>query len=260
LGSSKYGTILPDFLGEAKRIVDVANKENVPLRLLGAVAFNLHCPKFSFMQQKLGRSFSDLDFASYRKRASQVSKLFAELGYVEDIKVTTLYGSNRLVFHDPTGNNRHCDVFLDKLQFSHDISFQDRLETDSLTVPLAELLLEKMQIVKLDKKDVIDTIMLLREHSIGDSDDETINAGRIARLCSQDWGLWKTITTNLKRTEQAAQEMDPLTEEDVADVSAKIKVLLGRIQNEPKSTGWRMRAKVGERRKWYREVEELSRF
>jgi hypothetical protein len=163
------------------------------------------------------------------------------------------------LFND-LGNGRHCDVFLDKLEFCHDIVFLERLEVDSPTVPLAELLLEKMQIVNLNEKDVIDSVMLLREHQVGDSDAETINSTRIANLTAHDWGLWKTVTTNLTRMEQLIPEMAKLSDGDRKDVMAKIDSLLLRIYDEPKSTSWKMRAKVGEKRKWYRDVEELGQL
>jgi len=255
---SKYGAILPGFRDEAERITSAAKEEGVLLRMIGALAFNVHCPKFGYLQEAIGRSYTDIDFASYGKQATKISKLFAELGYQEDFMVTRLFGSGRMLFHD-TGGNRHCDVFLDKLAFSHDIPFQDRLEVDEPTAPLAELLLEKMQIVKLNRKDVVDTIMLLREHQLGDSDDDIINAQHIANLCSRDWGLWKTVTTNLDRIRELTKDMEKLAQEDKTDVTGKIEKLVTRINDEPKSTGWKMRARIGEKRKWYRDVEELSR-
>jgi len=238
--------------------VNAARAENILLRLLGALAFRTHCPKFAYMQEKLGRTFTDIDFASYAKQSSKISELFLALGYEEDFMVSRLFGKNRLLFHD-NNNKRHCDVFLDKLEFCHDVPFEDRLEADHPTVPLAELLLEKMQIIKLNEKDVIDTIMLLREHQIGDGDQETINATRIAGLCAGDWGLWKTVTTNLQRVEEFSSTREQLTSEDKADVGSKIKNLQKRIEDEPKTTRWKLRARIGEKSKWYRDVEELSR-
>jgi hypothetical protein len=255
---SKYGNAHPEFLGEVNRILDAAKTEGVLLRLLGALAFHIHCPKFSYMQEMLGRTFTDIDFASYHQESSRINKLFVELGYQYDVRVRTLFGS-RLVFYDATGSNRHCDVFLDKLEFCHDIDFEDRLEVDYPTIPLVELLLEKMQIVKLNEKDVIDTIMLLREHNVGDSDNETINAGRLAKLTARDWGLWKTVTTNLENVRKATQTNQKLSEEDKKDVDAKITALRTRIDTESKSRGWKMRATIGEKRKWYRDVDELVR-
>jgi len=255
---AKYGDVRPDFLEEANRILDAAKHEGVLLRLLGALAFHIHCPKFSYMQEMLGRSFTDIDFASYRQESSRISKLFVELGYQYDVRVRALFGS-RLVFNDATGTSRHCDVFLDKLEFCHDIDFHDRLEVDYPTIPLVELLLEKMQIVKLNEKDAIDTMMLLREHQIGGSDDETVNADRLAKLTSRDWGLWKTITTNLQNVKGAAQNNQKLSDEDRKDIDPKITALLKCIDYEPKSRGWKIRAQIGEKRKWYRDVDELVR-
>jgi len=255
---AKYGTVRPDFLEEVRRIMDAAKTEGVLLRLLGALAFHIHCPKFSYMQEMLGRKFTDIDFASYRKQSSKISKLFADLGYQHDVRVNALFGS-RLIFYDASGSSIHCDVFLDKLEFCHDVVFQGRLELDDPTVPLAELLLEKMQIVKLNEKDTIDSIMLLREHEIGGSDDDTINADHLARLTARDWGLWRTFTINLENVRKAAQAFDKLSEEDKKDVDSKITALETRIEREPKTSGWKFRSQIGERKKWYRDVDELVR-
>jgi hypothetical protein len=173
--------------------------------------------------------------------------------------VSRLFGRNRLLFHDNIVTKRHCDVFIDKLEFCHDVNFHGRLEVDDPTVPLAELLLEKMQIVKLNQKDIVDTIMLVREHELGDSDNETINAGYIARLCAADWGLWKTLTTNLGRVRKSVEEERKLSDEDKNDVISKVEKLSTRVNYEPKTTSWKLRARVGERRKWYRDVEEMTR-
>jgi hypothetical protein len=255
---AKYGSAQSDFLEEVNRIMDAAKAEGVLLRLLGALAFHKHCPKFSYMQEMLGRTFTDIDFASYRKESDRIGSLFAELGYQSDPRVRALFGS-RLVFYDTSGTSRHCDVFLDKLEFCHDVVFEGRLEADYPTIPLAELLLEKMQIVKLNQKDVIDTIMLLREHEIGGSDDDVINADHLAHLTARDWGLWKTLTTNLENVRNAAKTFEKLSEEDKTDVNSKIAALRARIDKEPKTRGWKIRSQIGEKRKWYRDVDELVR-
>ena len=252
------GNTAPDFLDEVHRIMDAAKTETVLLRLLGALAFRIHCPKFAYMQEMLGRTISDIDFASYRKESSRISKLFTELGYQSDPRVRALFGS-RLIFYDTRDTSRHCDVFLDKLEFCHDVVFQDRLELDNPTIPLVELLLEKMQIVKLNEKDIIDTIMLLREHEVGGSDNDIINADYLARLTSRDWGLWKTLTINLEKVKGTAQTLDKLSDEDKKNVDSKIVALRTRIDNEPKTRGWKMRSQIGEKRKWYRDVDEVLR-
>jgi hypothetical protein len=46
-----------------------------------------------------------------------------------------------------------------------------------------------------------------------------------------------------------------ITDEERSDIEEKIDTLLTRIETEPKSFGWRMRAKVGTKRQWYNHVE-----
>ena len=128
---------------------------------------------------------------------------------------------------------------------------------DSPTITLADFLLEKMQIVQLNDKDKIDTVVLLREHEIGDVDKETINAQYISKLLAKDWGFYYTVTTNLGKIKEYAQSS--MTEEDSRDVAAKADQLVQRIENEPKTTGWKMRARVGPKKKWYKDVEEVVR-
>ena len=96
--------------------------------------------------------------------------------------------ANAAIFDKPEAG-LHVDIFYEKLDFCHAIYWKDRLETDSPTIPLTELLLEKMQIVQINEKDIIDTIMLLLEHPLGDIDKETINMKLSPPLCADEWGL-----------------------------------------------------------------------
>lgn len=239
-------------------VVETARQLGANLRLLGAVAFRVHCPRFKHLEYQVGRFLSDLDFAAYARDLDKVEKAFAQHGFVQDERIKALHGTERRVFNHPSG--WHADVFVDRLRFCHDVNFRGRLEQDYPTIPLAELLLEKLQIVQFEPKDAIDTFVLLREHSVGDSDEETINAPLIARLCSDDWGFWKTVTMNLDRMDEHARNLKvDISEEDRRDVLNKVSLLRDRIEREPKSMRWRMRAKIGTRIPWYRDVEELSR-
>lgn len=154
--------------------------------------------------------------------------------------------------------NLLVDVFYEKLDFSHVISWSDRLEVDSPTIPLAELLLEKMQIFQINEKDIIDTIMLLLEHPLGDSDEEVINIDRIARFLAKDWGLWRTTTMNLDKVKQMAGHYSQLNDDEQAQVAIQVDKSLASIEAEPKSRGWKLRARIGDRVKWYKDVDEVS--
>ncbi len=252
------GVPCTDLRREIRRIMNAAWDRRMTLRLLGALAFYFHCPAFAHLQEQLGRALTDIDFAARAENAPHIRTLFKDLGYEEDFMVTHLFGTGRLLFHDRI-NERHIDVFLDKLEFCHDVVFKERLEVDRITIPLAELLLEKMQIIQLNEKDVIDSIMLLREHPMGEADEEVINLGIIRALCADNWGWWKTLTTNLVKVKAVAQRYQVLSDEDRQVVGARIDQLLAEVNAAPKSLAWKMRDKIGEKVKWYRDVEELSR-
>jgi len=246
-----------DLVEEALRVVEEAKKQRVVLRVMGAIAVRLHCPNFAYLHRSMGREISDIDFMGYEKASSKIERFFEGLGYATRPLTYSFRQSGRLIFVD-NANVKRVDVFLDRLAMCHTIDFSTRLEVDYPTIPLAELLLEKMQIVKLNEKDVKDTIVLLLEHQIGQADTETVNIGHIARLMSNDWGFYHTVKTNLNKVKNLAQGYDKLDEDSKRDVVGKIDQILTGIENEPKSFSWRMRAKVGPSKKWYREVDTLK--
>ena len=260
MAAPKYGTPLDDFMPERTRILEVlAREENrdLILRLVGALAFRTHCPEFGRLQDELGRVFTDIDLAGYSRQRERVRHLLGDLGYREDTWVTRLFGDQRLVYHDEA-HGRHIDVFFDQMKFSHILPLKGRLEAERETLPLAELLLEKMQIVRLNEKDLIDAIMLLREHPAGPSDAETIHSGVIAALLAKEWGIWRTVTANLEAVHLHLGSYPQLTEEDRRIVVERIDQLQAAIEQAPKSLTWKARSLIGDKIKWYEEVEELS--
>lgn len=257
----KYGVIIEDFYTERTRILSALEDEEykgVIMRLIGALAFRTHCQQYGYIQDKLGRKFTDFDFVSYPKYFKLIIKVLTELGYEEDKQVTQLFGDTRMIFHDPAFG-RHIDVFYNALSFCHDINLIGRLEKEEITIPLAELLLEKMQIIQINEKDIIDTIMLFREHPIGEIDKETINAKIIIKTLCSDWGWWRTVTMNLKVVDDRMKLYTDLTDEDRKIVHDRIEEMLQRINEAPKSLKWKVRSIIGDRMKWYKDVEELSR-
>ncbi len=246
-----------EFEQELKRIIEANNDAGLMLRVIGSLAFQMHCPKYGYLQAVMGRAYTDIDFAAYKKQSQGIKSLMAGLGYKENREVFIISEGSRAIFEN-THSRLHIDVFYEKLDFCHVISWDGRLEVDAPTIPLAEMLLEKMQIVKINEKDVVDTIMLLLEHPLGDNDKETINIARVARLCANDWGLWRTTTMNLDKVGKLAMGYPQLSEENKAQVVAQVNQALARIEAEPKSMAWRLRARVGDRVKWYKEVDEVE--
>jgi hypothetical protein len=227
------------------------------LRVIGSLAFQLHCPQFGYLQAALGRAYTDIDFAAYANQSRQIQGLLNSLGYRENREVFIASEGARAIFNRPE-TGVHVDVFYEKLDFCHTIYWKDRLEVDSPTIPLAELLLEKMQIVMINEKDVIDTIMLLLEHPLGDDDREAINIRRVARLCADNWGLWRTTTMNLDKVQKLAQGYDQLTAEQKEKIKSQVQVALARLEAEPKPLTWKLRARVGDRIQWYNDVDEVQ--
>lgn len=245
------------FENEVRRIVDAGNQAGLTLRLLGSLAFQFHCPVYGGLQAQLGRAYTDIDFGGYVKQAKAVSEMLAGLGYSEDREIFVVTEGGRAIFENQA-NGLHVDVFYEKLDFCHVITWAGRLEVDSPTIPLAELLLEKMQIVKINEKDIIDTIMLLLEHPLGETDAETINLTRVAKLCAEEWGLWRTTTMNLTKVKRLAQDYPQLSAGLKAKVAAQVDAALAHLEAEPKPLAWRLRAKVGDRMKWYKDVDEVK--
>ena len=245
------------FENELKHILKVADESGIILRVIGSLAFQMHCQKFGYLQAAMGRAYTDIDFAAYNKQTKQIQELMKSLGYAENREVFIVSEGERAIYEKPDAG-LHLDVFYEKLDFCHAIYWAGRLEVDSPTIPLAELVLEKMQIVQINEKDIIDTIMLLLEHALGDNDKEVINIKRIAEICSNDWGFWRTVTMNLEKVRVLAQGYSQLTSEQKSHVELQVNETMSRIEKEPKSLAWRLRARVGDRVKWYKDVDEVQ--
>ena len=244
-----------EFEAEADRLVRGASANGLVLRVLGALAFHHRCPGHSHLQERLKREYTDVDFGAYGKQARQIQALLAAQGYVEDEMVYVESQGSRLVLNHPQ-TGLHLDVFLDRLDFCHTVEWNGRLEIHDWTIPLAEMLMQKMQIVQINEKDLIDTIMLLLEHPLTE-DDEGVNMALVARTCGKDWGWWRTLTMNLGKVRQAAAAYD-LSADEQQDVEQQVDAALARIEEEPKSMGWKMRARIGDRKKWYQDVGEIA--
>ncbi len=243
-------------------IVNSAEENGIHLRLLGAVAFRIHCPMHQDLQVSMNRVLTDLDFAAYYKQEKAIDKFFLQgMGFESQTAALTpglMIG--RKIYYDPKDERPHVDIFFDKLNMCHVVSWEKgRLEIDKPTISLADLMLEKLQIVHINEKDVKDVMMLLLEHDIGNSDAEIVNGEYISKIMSKDWGFYYTTTTNLNKVKSLLGQYDALSSENREVISTRIDKLLGVIENEPKSLSWKLRAKVGTKKQWYNDVEEVER-
>ncbi len=238
-------------------IVDAARKKGIELRLLGAVAVKVQSPKLrKFHEETMERHATDLDFVAYSKDRNKIKKLFEELNYAP-IK-TVLPMENRDLFVESEGVK--VDVFYGKLAMCHEIDFTRRLEVDYPAISIADIILEKTQIVKINEKDIKDLIVLFAEHELGSNDNHVINSSYISKLLAKDWGFYYTVTTNLKlvRDQFLDKWKDPSVQKYLDNVKTRIDELLKQIESEPKSMSWKMRQSIGTKKKWYKDVEEVD--
>jgi hypothetical protein len=241
-----------DVVSEGQRLLRRAGEEGVPLRLLGGVAIKLRAP--GDLPAAFARSYADLDFVTAKKAAGTAADLFRREGYVPHVAFNALHGQERLLFFDEQ-HDRQVDVFVGSFAMCHRVPLDARLEVDPISIPLAELLLTKLQVIELNEKDVRDTLALLRDHPIGDEDGGMLNAARVAALCCADWGLCRTITQNLRDCRVFAERYDV---PDRELVQQRLDALLERIEAEPKTRAWKLRARIGERKRWYELPEEVA--
>ena len=246
-----------EMVNAALKIVEEGKRKGIILRMTGGTAVKFHCPNSERLFRGMKRVIVDVDLMSYGKFNRAMRGFFQEIGYTSSLsKLVALAGRQRHIYHDEE-NDITVDVLFDKFVMCHTIDFKGRLELDYPTVPLADMLLQKMQVVKINEKDINDVIVLLREHEVGETEKETINAKYIAKLLSNDWGFWYTVTTNLNLVKDFLGKYKVLSKEDRSDVETKIDKLLKYIEKEKKSLGWKLRVRVGTSRKWYSEVEEV---
>lgn len=248
------------FLTEARRLIEEAQKEGLILRVMGPIALHFYFPQHVDLYQRLERLgervFTDIDFAAYGKHRSRLVSFFQRQGYDYDRRTMMLFGQNRHIYfsnHIPM-----VDVFYDRLAMNHTVEYRGRLEIHPHCVSLTDLLLQKLQIVQMNDKDLKDAMFLLVGAPVGETDVDQINARYVARLLSDDWGFYHTATTNLGRVMAAAGAMPVLNDQQRTTIQERAQLLLQAVENEPKSGKWKRRAKVGIRKPWYNEVSDWA--
>jgi hypothetical protein len=262
------------FMREAESLVEQAKNKGLLLRVVGGLGIAIKCIGCRDFGTKLGRvgtgviqsqEYSDIDLVSYRKYRDQVKSFFGEVGYAKRRATLSSAASERQIYYHPKGWFT-VDVFFDKLVVAnHPIDFTGRLELDFPTISVTDFLLEKVQMWEaFSAKDLKDCLLLLKSCQV--KEKEGIDPSYVAKLLSEDWGFWYTATTNLKKIHKFMSELDrfgkdaeidpeQVSSEDRKEITGKIDVLLKAVNDAPKSLSWRMREKIGVRKRWYNPVE-----
>ena len=264
------------FVNLAKEIVDKAKENGVVLRILGALSVYIHTEdddirNLFYTLERLGEGkplFTDLDTVAYSKQQPMVKKFFeSTLKFKPNLYVNTLFAFKRNIFEHPDGAFA-VDVFYDRLEFSHNVEFgnapsRGRLEIDYPTITLADIVLEKLQIHKINKKDIVDLIILLLQHDLYDGvKAQTIDYSYISKVLSDDWGFYYDVRSNLDKVKtfaSAFKDEGKLDENSFRTVSERVEAFIKAIENTPKTRNFQNRAKKGTSIPWYNDVEEVER-
>jgi len=239
---------------EAERLAAAAARDGLGLRLMGGVAIWLAAP--SVREAPFAREYGDLDLAVRKRDGRAVTPFMEREGYVAERFFNSIHGAKRLNYAH-AGGEWTADVVIDALRMSHVIDLRGRLEPGPPTLELADLLLTKLQIWEINEKDLADITCLLADRALSEADGDgaSIALGRVLSLTGDDWGLCHTLERNLRRVADFARgrrpggaPFDPVVQADA---------LLAAIAAGRKTLGWQMRARIGERVRWYETPEEV---
>ena len=250
---------LRDPLAEALRLIGLADGQGLQVRLMGGLAFHARCPEWT---ARIERERRDIDVATRAQDRKALTVIMAGQGYTGDRQYNALFGHKQLYFVDEA-RNRPVDVLIDRMEMSHTFEFARRLTVDKPTLPLAELLLTKLQIARINRKDILDGLALLSEYPLESNDNGAVNLKQITNLTSTDWGWWRTVTGNLDKfrhfheTELQPGELD-FRRPPRFDVQDQISALRAAVDGAPKSLRWKLRSQVGDSMQWFQEPEEVG--
>jgi len=244
---------VPDVAREALELQRLADEQGIAIRLIGSLAIAARSPRSRHLLSDLGRRPPrDIDLVAYSREERRVSALLTGRGYVLHpvVSHSREWGVKRLIYTHPQHAYK-VDVFLDQLMMAHTVDFAGRLEHEAQTVPLADLLLSKLQIQRITDNDLIDLIVLLAEVDVGDAPD-AIDRRRLEAVLGGDWGFWYGAL------ESAFAEQPALPDEVRSVVADRLARLRSVIRDAPKTTRWRLRARVGTRAPWFEVVADID--
>ena len=248
-------TSLADVVAEGRRLVESAG---LPVRLLGGVGVALH--DHGQVPAALERGYGDLDVVVPRKSARATTEAMTAAGYEPNERFNALHGAHRMLFYD-TENKRQVDVFVGTFSMCHRLDLAGRLGEHAYSLDAADLLLTKLQIHEINRKDLVDAVRLLLTHENADIGGgagvpDVMSLDRLRSVTSVDWGWFTTVTDNLRLVRGVAGDLlDPA---EAAVVEARADTIDESLRSAPKSMRWRARSVVGRKTPWYELPEEVG--
>ena len=249
--------VTEDAMPEALALIEAATEQDITVRLLGGIAVRVLCPDYP---PRPTTGLQDIDLASVTPARKALQSFLLGQGHEADKNFNALYGHKQLFFVSAS-SGRSIDVLIDRLVMCHELDFRDRITRLPYTLDVVDVLLSKLQIVKLNEKDVQDIVYLLSAYPVaGTGDEGTISAQTLRSLVAEDWGWWRTVTMNLEKVRALVGERTSGLVPAAAryDPSEQAATLSAAAHDVPKSRRWRMRSRIGDRVRWYQEPEEST--
>lgn len=236
---------------EGLRILAATEEKGIPLRLLGGMAVYLSSP--CTREAPFSREINDLDFVVSRKKAYSFEKLLEKIGFEGDHEFNSIHGESRLLFYSDL---MELDIFVGGFEQCHSMDLEKYISSSAQIIPLANLLLTKLQIVRINEKDIVDILALLHDHEIQNdgNPNEIISLSAINSIVSNDWGWYTTCSDNLEKINSYVVDNFTNSEQDM--LTKKIETIRVSSQNSAKSLRWKIRSKVGRKVQWYELPEE----
>lgn len=238
-----------ELLAAATDVIDAAAGAGITMRLLGGVAvFHLAS---SARQPPLARPYGDFDVVVPARQGAAVARVFRQAGYAEDPHFNALHGAQRMIFASARGFV--VDVIVGAFRMCHELDLGRDLPREGLTIYPADLLLTKLQIVKIEEKDLLDSVALLTDLPTQGT-SPVIDISRFVRPLAADWGFCHTVEANLAKVVTFARSrLESQAAHGVADTARRITEAM---EAAPKSLKWKVRARAGERVAWYELPDE----
>jgi hypothetical protein len=245
-----------DAMTEALDIINTAAEQGITVRLLGGMAVRVLCPDYP---PRPSAGLQDIDLASVTSSRKGLQNFLIEQGHQPDKNFNALYGHKQLYFISAV-SGRPIDVLIDKLAMCHELDFRQRISRMPHTLDPLDVLLSKLQIVKLNDKDVRDIVYLLSAYPVRDGAEQgTISLELFRPIVGDDWGWWRTVTMNLAKVRGLISESADLVPSAASyDPAGQAQALITAAEDAPKSRRWKLRARVGDRVRWYQEPEEST--
>jgi hypothetical protein len=246
---------LADVVAEGRRLVGSAD---LPVRLLGGVGVALHDHRP--VPAALERGYGDLDVVVPPKSARATTAALTAAGYEPNARFNALHGAQRMLFYD-TENKRQVDVFVGTFSMCHRLDLSARLGEHSYSLDAADLLLTKLQIHEINRKDLVDAVRLLLTHENADiaggsAEPDAMSLDRLRSVTASDWGWFTTVTDNLQLVRAAAADL--LEPEEASVVESRADAIDESLRSAPKSMRWKARSVVGRKTPWYELPEEIG--